>query len=78
VGDVGAEWAWAIPALSASAFVLTALFGRWLPGRGAFIPIGAIAGGFALFWFVLADVITNGPTTVDLNWITLGDTTISW
>lgn len=75
---ITAEWAWVIPALSASAFFLTTIFGRFLPKQGVYIPIAAIFGGFVLFWFVLADLLANGPRTIDIDWIALGDTRVSW
>ena len=76
---ITAEWAWVIPALSVSAFFLTAILGRYLPRQGVYIPIAAIALGFVVFWFVLADLITNGgPRTVSIDWITLGDTRVTW
>ena len=66
-------WAWVIPALSASAFVVVALFGRWLPMRGAFVSVAAILLGFVLFWFVLADLLANGGGTFGGDWLVLGD-----
>ena len=75
---ITAQWAWVIPALSVSAFFVTATLGRYLPRQGVYIPIAAIALGFAIFWFVLADLAANGARTVGIDWIVLGDTTISW
>ncbi len=75
---IGVEWAWVIPALSASAFVLTVIFGRLLPRQGAFIPIAAIFLGFIIFWFVLADLLASGPASFSVDWLTLGDTRITW
>jgi len=75
---ITAEWAWVIPALSVSAFFLTAILGRYLPRQGVYIPIAAIALGFVVFWFVLADLIANGPGTISIDWITLGDTQVTW
>ena len=46
---IGTNWAWVIPALSASAFFIVAIVGRFLPGKGAFVSIAAIALGFVLF-----------------------------
>ena len=48
------------------------------PGQGVYIPIAAIAVGFVLFWFVLADLVANGARSVAIDWIVLGDTRISW
>ena len=76
--SIGIEWAWVIPALSASAFVLIVIFGRVLPGRGSFIAIAAIFLGFLLFWYVLDDLLDNGPGSFRLNWLTVGDTSITW
>ncbi len=75
---IGVEWAWVIPALSASAFVVVALFGRWLPMRGAFVSVAAILLGFVLFWFVLADLLKNGGGTFSTGWLVLGDVSITW
>ena len=75
---IGVELAWAIPAMSASAFALIALAGRWLPWRGSFLSIGAALLGFALFWYVLADLLENGGGVFSVNWIIVGDLTITW
>ena len=75
---IGVEWAWVIPALSASAFVLVALFGRWLPMRGAFVSVAAILLGFVLFWLVLVDLLENGGGTFSAGWLVLGDVSITW
>ena len=48
------------------------------PRQGVYVPIAAIAIGFVLFWFVLADLAANGARTVGVDWIVLGDTRISW
>ena len=75
---IGIEWAWVIPALSASAFFLVVLFGRWLPMRGAFISIAAVLLGFVLFWFVLFDLMDRGDDVFSVNWIVVSDLTITW
>ena len=78
-GDsIGTDWAWLIPALSAAAFFLTIILGRFLPKEGAFIPIAAIFLGFLLFWWVLHDLLTGGPDTYDITWMTVGETRITW
>ena len=76
--SIGVEWAWVIPALSASAFVVVALFGRWLPMRGAFVSVAAVLLGFVLFWFVLVDLLANGGGTFSAGWLVLGDVSITW
>ena len=79
LGDaIGTEWAWIIPALSASAFFIVAIFGRYLPYQGSFISIAAIFLGFLLFWWILHDLLVSGPDAYSINWITLGDTNITW
>ena len=78
-GDtVGTDWAWVIPALSASAFVALVAFGRFLPKQGVYLSILAILLGFILFWYVLDDLLEAGPRSLSLNWLTVGDTTIRW
>ena len=79
LGDsIGTEWAWVIPALSASAFFLVVVSGRFLPRQGAFIPVVAIFAGFVLFWYVLRDLLADGPAFYSVNWLTVGETTITW
>ena len=61
------ELAWLIPAFSFIAFFIILVFGRFLPGKGAFIAILAIAAGFVMFWVVLAgflDAEAGPPTPV--------------
>ena len=72
--------AWLIPALNAAAFVIVAFGGRWLPTRGAFVSVLAMAAGFALFWYVLADLLGSGAahSAYSVAWLTAGSTTISW
>ena len=72
--------AWLIPALNAAAFVVVALGGRWLPGRGAFVSILAMAGGFALWAVVLADLLGSGAAhgAYSVEWLRAGDTAIAW
>ena len=78
-GDsIGMDWAWAIPALSASAFFLTLGLGRFLPREGRFIPVASITVGFVLFWYVLVDLLDTGPVSYGFNWVVIGDTTITW
>ena len=77
-GSIGMEWAWVIPALSASAFFLIVVFGRSLPKQGAYISIAAIFLGFLLFWYVLRDLLGSGPDSFSLRWLSVGDTRITW
>ena len=72
--------AWLIPTLSAAAFVVVALGGRWLLGRGAFVSILAMAAGFALWLVALADMLGGGVSVVSygVEWLTAGGTTIGW
>ena len=74
------EWAWLIPALSFVAFPVIAIFGRYLPGKGSFVAILAIAAGFALFWFVAIDRIIQGATGLDVfvqKWFQAGSATFT-
>ena len=77
-GSIGMEWAWVIPALSVSAFLLIVIFGRFLPTQGAFVAIAAIFLGFILFWYVLLDLLDEGVASFSINWLTVGDTRITW
>ena len=72
--------AWLIPALSATAFVIVALAGRWLPGRGAVVSILAMAAGFALWLVALADMLGSSESVVSygVEWLTAGGTSIGW
>ena len=66
---IGVAWAWLIPALSAIAFFIVGIFGRYLPKQGSFISIIAIFAGFVLFWFVLGDMLSNGTAQFSIDWI---------
>ena len=57
------EWAWLIPVFSFAAAPLIVLLGQRLPGWGALFSIGAIAGGFVVFWFVLFGWMGASPDT---------------
>ena len=72
--------AWLIPTLSAIAFVVVALGGRWLPGRGAFVSIAAMAAGFGLWLVALGDMLGGGAAVVSygVEWLTAGGTSIGW
>lgn len=72
------EWAWLAPALSFVAFGLIVLGGRYLPGKGSFLAILAIAGGVAVFCYVLMDFLGKGTDTFSVIWFELGDTTFHW
>jgi NADH-quinone oxidoreductase subunit L len=59
------EWAWLIPVFSFIAVPLIILFGKNLPGKGSFLAILAVAGGFALFWLVLVGFLGARPDTAN-------------
>ena len=44
------EWAWLIPIFSFAAAPLIVVFGKFLPGKGSWLSILAIGGGFVMFW----------------------------
>ncbi len=48
---------WLIPALPAGAFAVLLLFGKYLPRRGDWVAIGAIAAAFVVLFPVLADLL---------------------
>lgn len=76
--QIGTNWAWAIPALSAVAFFIVLPFRRYLPLQGAFVSIIAILLGFGLFWFVLGGLLRGGSTAYGVDWLRIGDTVIGW
>lgn len=53
---MGMEQAWLIPAIPAAAFVFLLIFGPYLPRRGDWVAIGAIAAAFILVFPVIADL----------------------
>ena len=82
-----AELAWLIPAFSFIAFFLIVLFGRFLPGKGSFIAVLAVAGGFAMFWVVLAgfldadcpdSIIAQKTCSFSQDWFTAADVSLVW
>ena len=76
--SIGTNWAWVIPALCASAFFIIFPIRRLVPRIGAAVSILAILLGFALFWFVLVGLLSDGPGAYSINWLTVGDTTLKW
>ncbi len=74
------EWAWLIPVLGFAAFGVIALAGNGLPWRGRYLSIAAIAAGFALFWFVLADFIERGAGfhRFGVDWFETGGVKVAW
>ena len=74
------EWAWLAPALSFGAFGLIVMLGRYLPGKGSFLAIMAIAGAFGVFWYVLSTFLGEGVGTYEFSvkWLQLGDSQIDW
>ena len=80
------EWAWLAPAFSFVAFGLIVLLGRYLPGKGSFLAILAIAGAFGVFWYVLGDFLGQGVDTynslnresLSITWFELGESTMTW
>ena len=75
---IGMEWAWLAPVLPLIAFVVIALFGRYLPGKGSFLSIAAIGAAFVLFWIVLADLLQNGPGSFSRVWFESGATKMNF
>lgn len=74
---MGIEWAWLLPALCGGAFASILFLGRYTPLRGAPIAIASIATCFALFWFFMSDVVTDGGRSFERFWFEAGDISIS-
>jgi NADH-quinone oxidoreductase subunit L len=75
------ELAWLIPAFSFAAFFLIIAIGRFLPGKGAWIAILAIAAGFVVSWLVTMDRIDQGDTGVSYfsrKWFDAGSLELTW
>ncbi|MDO8672920.1 MAG: NADH-quinone oxidoreductase subunit L, partial [Dehalococcoidia bacterium] len=65
-------YAWLLPALCVLAFVVLSFFGKRLPGKGAWLAIGAIGIGFILFWPILRELLFNGPGHFSFSWFEIG------
>jgi len=74
----GIQWAWLAPALSASAFCVIVVLGRFLPKQGAFLSLLAIMAGFGIFWYVLSEFLSSGGGIFSVDWFTVGQSTFSW
>jgi NADH-quinone oxidoreductase subunit L len=72
------EYAFLAPAIPAGAFVVILLFGRWLPGKGAYLSIGAIAASLVIFFIALADMNDNGPEVFSIDWFEAAGSTFTW
>jgi len=78
--------AYLIPAYSFVAFFLIVAFGKYLPGKGSAVSIIAVAGGFAMFWVVLAGFLDAdcpvrfGQSTClfSREWFTAGNVVLNW
>ena len=81
-----AQLAWLIPAFSFIAFFLVVFLGRFLPGRGVWISLLAIGGGFVVFWVVLIGFLGadcpkafgQAACGFSMEWFTAGDVELSW
>ena len=54
---MGMDDAWLMPAIPAGAFAVLLLFGKYLPRRGDWLAIGAIAASFIIFFPILVDLL---------------------
>ncbi len=72
--------AFLIPTISAAAFVVVAFVGRRLPGSGAFVAVAAMALGFVLSIYALADLLGSGAThgAYSVEWLRVGSVSIGW
>ncbi|MBI4311254.1 MAG: NADH-quinone oxidoreductase subunit L [Chloroflexi bacterium] len=74
------QLAWLAPALSFIAFGVVGLFGRYLPGKGSFLSILAIAAGFVVFWAALFGYLGQDQEQVLFSriWLELGGSQMTW
>ena len=74
---IGVEEAWLLPVIPLGAFVIIALFHNFLPRQGDWLSVGAIFTSWVLFFFVLADAVTDYPEHLPgvraWEWITAGN-----
>ena len=77
---LSAEYAWVIPGSAVIAFCLTSLFGKALPFKGIFLPIIAALFGFILFCFLFIDFMLAdvSVTTASIDWMVVGDWSLTW
>ena len=77
---LSAEYAWVIPGSAVIAFCLTSLFGKALPFKGIFLPIIAALLGFILFCFIFIDFMLAdvSVTTASIDWMVVGDWSLTW
>ena len=54
---MGMDDVWLIPAIPAAAFAILLLVGKYLPRRGDWLAIGAIAASFVIFFPILIDLL---------------------
>ena len=75
---VGMEQAWLLPTLPFGAFAALLLLGPYLPRRGDWLAVGAVAVSFLLYAFMLADLLgalDRGPfqgVASGLDWLRFG------
>ncbi len=68
------ELAFLAPAIPAIAFIAILLFGRWLPGKGSYLSIGAITASVVIFFILLIDLVENGGGVSSIDWFDAGST----
>ncbi|MCH8102958.1 MAG: NADH-quinone oxidoreductase subunit L [Chloroflexi bacterium] len=66
------ELAFLAPAIPAVAFIAILLFGRWLPGKGSYLSIGAITASVVIFFILLIDLVDNGGGVSTIDWFEVG------
>ena len=69
----GVGLAWLAPAACAAAFLLIAVFGRFLPSRGVGPSLIAILIAFGLFWYVLLEFLDSGGGVFSTEWFSVGE-----
>jgi NADH-quinone oxidoreductase subunit L len=73
---LGIESAWMAVAAPLAAFVAIIFLGRYLPGRGVWLSILAIAFSFVLFWIALGGLVSEGPGHFQRIWFQAGDAVV--
>jgi len=76
-----AEYAWLIPLVPFAAFAAIAFLGRRMPGRGAYVAIGAMSVSLVISLIIAVQAVTKGahfePAVRSLGWIPYGKSVIN-
>ncbi len=67
------SYAWVLPLLPLTAFVVLALFRRWLPGQGGWLAVVLAGASAVLFWPVIGSLLADGPKLLLPEWFAISN-----